>query len=207
MIKLKICGMRDDTNILEVAALCPEYMGFIFYTKSPRYVGEEFKIPDLPPSINRVGVFVNAPVPFMLQKAKDHQLTYVQLHGDETVEQCGALRTHNIGVIKVFSVGDGFDFGLTKPYEAVSDFFLFDTKGKYYGGNAVTFDWTMLDRYDQRVPFFLSGGIGPDNIEAIRGLKNMNIHAVDVNSGVEERPALKDIQKINTITHILNSIS
>jgi phosphoribosylanthranilate isomerase len=82
---------------------------------------------------------------------------------------------------------------------------LFDTKGKYYGGNAQAFDWTVLNRYDQQVPFFLSGGITPDNVANIAALKNMNLHALDVNSGVEITPALKSIDKLNTlITHVVN---
>jgi phosphoribosylanthranilate isomerase len=207
MIKLKICGMREERNILDVAALHPEYMGFIFYPGSPRYVGDDFRMPDLSPSINRVGVFVNAPVSLMLQKANDHQLTYIQMHGDEPVAQCKEIKRNNIGVIKVFSVGDEFDFDQVRPYEEVTDFFLFDTRGKYYGGNAVAFDWNLLERYNQQLPFFLSGGIGPGNAAGIRNLHHMNIHAIDVNSGAEERPALKDLNKIKAITHILNANS
>jgi phosphoribosylanthranilate isomerase len=207
MVKLKICGMKEEKNILEVAALHPEYMGFIFYLKSPRYVGDDFKMPELPSSINRVGVFVNASVSDMLQKADDHRLTFIQLHGHEPVEQCEELRRNNLRVIKVFSVDDEFDFDQTRTYEEVSDFFLFDTKGKYHGGNAIVFNWKILAQYNQQLPFFLSGGIGPDNVEAVKNLRGMNIHAVDVNSGAEARPALKDLKKISTITHILNSNS
>jgi phosphoribosylanthranilate isomerase len=205
MMKLKICGMRDEKNILEVAALHPQYMGFIFYPKSPRYVGDDFKMPALPSSISRVGVFVNAPTPLILEKVKGYGLKYVQLHGGESVEQCKTLQKEGIGVIKVFSVGDNFDFNQTRPYEEAADFFLFDTKGKYYGGNAATFNWNVLQQYNQKVPFFLSGGIGPDNAEAIKHLQGMNLYAVDINSGVEERPALKNTQKISSIIQILNS--
>ncbi|MBT1698291.1 phosphoribosylanthranilate isomerase [Fulvivirgaceae bacterium PWU4] len=206
-MKLKICGMRDEKNILAVAALHPQYMGFIFYPRSPRYVGDDFKVPALPSSISRVGVFVNDPVSLIMEKVDRYALKYVQLHGGETVAQCKALRQEGVGVIKVFSVDDDFDFNQTRPYEEVADFFLFDTKGKYYGGNATAFDWKVLEQYNQKVPFFLSGGIGPDNVEAIQALKGMNIHAIDINSGVEESPAMKDTQKIGTIIHVLNSIS
>ena len=89
----------------------------------------------------------------------------------------------------------------------MADFFLFDTRGKYYGGNASAFDWNVLEQYNQKVPFFLSGGIGPDNANAIQNLQDMNLHAIDINSGVEESPALKDPKKISTVIHILNSIS
>lgn len=206
-MKLKICGMRDEKNILEVAALHPQYMGFIFYARSPRYVGDNFKMPTLPQSVSRVGVFVNAPTSLILDNIRRHALRYAQLHGGETVEQCEALRQEGVGVIKVFSVGDDFDFNRTRPFEDVADFFLFDTKGKYYGGNAIAFDWTVLEQYNQKVPFFLSGGIGPENAKAIQDLKGMNIHAIDINSGVEESPALKNTQKIGAVINILKSIS
>jgi len=199
-VKLKVCGMRDAENVLGVAALQPDYMGFIFYQKSPRFVGEDFMIPkSFPTDIKKVGVFVNGTPEKMLAIARTLQLDYLQLHGNESVEVCAAVKQAGIGVIKVFSMDDDFDFALTKPYKSVVDFFLFDTKGKYYGGNAQAFDWTVLQRYDQQIPFFLSGGITPDNVTNIAALKNMNLHALDVNSGVEIQPALKSIEKLNTL--------
>jgi phosphoribosylanthranilate isomerase len=199
-VKLKVCGMRDAENLLGVAALQPDYMGFIFYQKSPRFVGENFQVPkSFPTTIKKVGVFVNETPEEMLAVARTLQLDYLQLHGNESVEVCVAIKQAGIGVIKVFSVDDDFDFATTKPYQSVVDFFLFDTKGKYYGGNAQAFDWSVLQRYDQQVPFFLSGGITPDNVTNIAALKNMNLHALDVNSGVEVQPALKSIEKINTL--------
>jgi phosphoribosylanthranilate isomerase len=199
-VKLKVCGMRDAENVLGVAALQPDYMGFIFYQKSPRFVGEDFLVPEaFPVDIKKVGVFVNETPEKMLALARTLQLDYLQLHGNESVEVCAVIKQAGIGVIKVFSVDDDFDFAVTKPYQSVVDFFLFDTKGKYYGGNAQAFDWSVLQRYDQQIPFFLSGGIAPDNVTNIAALKNMNLHALDVNSGVEVQPALKSIEKINTL--------
>ncbi|HEY9005857.1 MAG TPA: phosphoribosylanthranilate isomerase [Ohtaekwangia sp.] len=204
-IKLKVCGMRDEANIQAVAALQPNYMGFIFYDKSPRYIGEDFLIPDIfPRSIKRVGVFVNEAEEKMLDAVQRFKLDYLQLHGDESAELCQSLKNENIGVIKVFSVGDGFDFAVTKPYKPVVDFFLFDTKGKYYGGNAKVFDWSILKNYDQEVPFFLSGGISAKNAEAIQSLTGMNIHALDVNSGVEDAPAIKSIPKLQALIDACN---
>jgi phosphoribosylanthranilate isomerase len=205
-VKLKVCGMRDAENVLAVSALQPDYMGFIFYGKSPRFVGEDFQIPEsFPARIKRVGVFVNETPEKMLAIARTLQLDFLQLHGNESTEVCASVKQAGIGVIKVFSVDDDFDFAVTKPYQNIVDFFLFDTKGKYYGGNAQAFDWTVLNRYDQQVPFFLSGGITPDNVANIAALKNMNLHALDVNSGVEITPALKSIDKLNTlITHVVN---
>jgi phosphoribosylanthranilate isomerase len=206
-MKLKICGMRDANNIREVAALAPDLMGFIFYGKSPRFVGEEFSIPaELPPSVKRVGVFVNESVKEIVRIAKRLGLDFVQLHGSESVEHCRELRAHNVHVIKVFQVDDEFDFKVTEPFEAAVDFFLFDTKGKYYGGNAVPFNWSVLKKYQQRIPFFLSGGLSPDNVsEALHSLEGMNVYSLDVNSGVEVAPAQKDIGKIEQLKKILIS--
>lgn len=204
-MKLKICGMRDKNNIREVSAIGVDYMGFIFYPKSPRYVGDNFEMPVLPSSIKKVGVFVNAATDEMKRKSKDLGLDYLQLHGQETIEQCSELTQNDIRVIKVFSIDDHFDFELTKPYKGVAEFFLFDTKGKYYGGNAATFNWQILEAYDQEVPFFLSGGIGPDNIGEIDKLKDMNLHAIDANSGVEINPAMKDIPKVSFLKQYLTN--
>ncbi|MFZ6012291.1 MAG: phosphoribosylanthranilate isomerase [Bacteroidota bacterium] len=203
-IKLKICGMREAQNIAEVAEQQPDYMGFIFYEKSPRYVGQNFSPGQLPASIKRVGVFVNERSPEIVNQVRRHQLDYVQLHGSETSQQCEQLRADNIKIIKVFSIDDDMSFEVTKPYQGVVDFFLFDTKGQYYGGNARTFNWEVLTRYDQQTPFFLSGGLSASNIRGISVLKGMNIHALDVNSGVELSPARKDINKIIEIQNILN---
>lgn len=198
--------MRDKSNISDVAALNPDYMGFIFYAPSPRYVGEDFTV-EFSPTTKRVGVFVNETTEAMVKKVHALKLDYLQLHGQETVKQCEDLKTQGIKIIKVFSVDDEFDFSKTTPYKPVVDFFLFDTKGKYYGGNAVAFNWNILKQYDQQVPFFLSGGIAPANAEEIKKMGAMNMHAVDLNSGVELAPALKDVNKIIEIKKILNSIS
>jgi phosphoribosylanthranilate isomerase len=205
--RLKICGMRDAENIMQVAKLQPVYMGFIFYPKSPRYVGEDFQIPaNFPATIRKVGVFVNETTDQILKQVHRLGLAYVQLHGDEPVEQVRSLHEKGVKVIKVFSVGDDFDFAVTRPYREVVDYFLFDTKGKYYGGNAQVFDWTMLKQYDQEVPFFLSGGIGPDNVENMTTLSGMNLHALDVNSGVESKPGLKDLDKIEKLNRVIDLI-
>lgn len=199
--------MRDEPNIREVAALRPHYMGFIFFASSPRYVGDNFLVDNATDGIERVGVFVNEKTETIIDKAKKNKLTCIQLHGRETVLQCENIRTSGLRTIKVFSVDETFDFSTTEPYEEVADFFLFDTKGKYHGGNASAFNWEILHRYNQKVPFFLSGGLSPENIELIRSLKGMNLHALDVNSGVEIHPGLKSIDKIKHIMDIMNSIT
>jgi phosphoribosylanthranilate isomerase len=203
-MKLKVCGMRDAENILKVAALGVDYMGFICYEKSPRYVGEGFELPPgFPEEIRKVGVFVNADVEEMLSIGKRLKLDYFQLHGDESAQVCLRLKEEGFGVIKVFSIGDEFDFSMTEQYAAITDFFLFDTKGKYYGGNAQVFDWGQLNKYDQQVPFFLSGGLNPANVLKLSSLKGMNIHALDVNSGVEVSPGVKDVNKIKRLKGLI----
>lgn len=196
--------MRNANNILQVSALNPDYMGFIFYEASPRYVGADFKVPaKLLPSVKRVGVFVNHTLDFVIDTMKRHQLHYAQLHGDESVAFCEALKQQGVKIIKVFRVNEDFDFGSTNQYESVSDFFLFDTKGKLYGGNATPFDWGLLNQYNQAVPFFLSGGIQPENVKEIKILSSLNIHAIDVNSGVEDHPGFKNTNKISEIINQL----
>ncbi len=207
MVKLKICGMRDASNMLEVGKLLPDYMGFIFYPPSPRYVGEDFQIPvGLNNAIHRVGVFVNEQVDRMIELRARHNLSHVQLHGDESVAVCEQLKQEGVGVIKVFRVDEAFDFSVTRPYKKVVDFFLFDTKGKHYGGNAQVFDWSILDQYDQEIPFFLSGGLTVENIQHVQRLKLMNLHALDLNSGVEDSPGAKNVLLIKEVIKKLENI-
>jgi phosphoribosylanthranilate isomerase len=205
-LRLKICGMRDPENIRKVASMGPDYMGFIFYEGSSRYVGKDFILPEsITFGVTRVGVFVNSPVEEMIRTAQSYGLTHLQLHGDEPVESCQVLTDRGLKVIKAFSVDDSFDFKNTQPYGRAVDFFLFDTKGKNYGGNARAFDWTILDRYDQEKPFFLSGGLSFENVHETRRLMNMNIHALDVNSGVESAPGVKDVEKVKKIYDYVRS--
>jgi phosphoribosylanthranilate isomerase len=206
-ISLKICGMRDSKNILEVAALQPEYMGFIFYKKSPRYVGEDFSLPvGFPTSIKKVGVFVNEALDSIQQKAKSIPLDFIQLHGNESVENCKQLKQFGFSIIKAFAVDEQFDFEITKPCMEWVDYFLFDTKGKFYGGNAATFEWSILEKYNQQVPFFLSGGLNQENISGIKSLQQMNLHAIDINSGAELSPGFKNVDQIKKIKDSLSNL-
>ncbi|MEP6806732.1 MAG: phosphoribosylanthranilate isomerase [Flavobacterium sp.] len=191
-MKIKICGMKYPENIIEVGALLPDYMGFIFYEKSARYFNGT--IPELIKTIKKVGVFVNESVENIIEKINEHNLQAVQLHGEESVVFCEELKNkidNKIEIIKVFSVGDDFNFDLLKPFESVCDYFLFDTKGKLPGGNGTTFDWKILKNYKSDKPFFLSGGIGLEEIAAIKNLK-LPVYAIDVNSRFEIEPGLKN---------------
>lgn len=203
--KVKVCGMRDPKNILDVAATQPDFMGFIFYRHSKRFVGDDFEIPnDFPKNIQRVGVFVNEDADHMLELVRKHQLNFVQLHGDESAQVCMALKTKT-KVIKVFRVDDHFDFNQTKEFDGSADFFMFDTKTSDYGGSGKSFDWSALKKYNQSTPFFLSGGLSPDNVRQVLDLKVPRLFAIDINSGVERAPGLKNVHLINSIIDILNS--
>jgi phosphoribosylanthranilate isomerase len=206
-MKVKVCGMREPENILAVAALKPDYMGFIFYSPSPRYVGNDFTLPEgFPLSIAKVGVFVNASSGEMMHEVKRLSLDYLQLHGDESPEQVAELKHTGIRIIKVFSIDEQFDFTKLIPYEPHIDFFLFDTKGKYYGGNAMAFDWQILRHYQRDKPFFLSGGLSPENVGQINSLTTLNIHSLDINSGVEVSPGFKDTARIEMIQRQVNEL-
>jgi phosphoribosylanthranilate isomerase len=190
-MKLKICGMKYPDNILEISQLLPDYLGFIFWEKSSRFF--DGAIPELPKSIKKVGVFVDASLDEIILKIKKFNLDVIQLHGNESVAFCENLKRENVELIKVFSVNDDFDFDILKPYEAVCDYFLFDTKGKLPGGNGTIFNWEILEKYHSTKPFFLSGGIGIEEIEKIKKL-NLPIHAIDVNSKFEIEPGLKNLK-------------
>jgi phosphoribosylanthranilate isomerase len=201
-MKLKICGMKYPDNILEVGSLLPDYMGFIFWEKSARYF--DGVIPDLPKSIKKVGVFVNATQYEILEKIIKYDLQAVQLHGQESVNFCQDLKNEiddSIEIIKVFSVDDAFDFEVLKPFEVVCDYFLFDTKGKLPGGNGTTFDWKVLEKYPSSKPFFLSGGIGIEEMDAVNEIlkTNLPLYAIDVNSKFEIEPGLKNIELCRNI--------
>ncbi len=200
--------MRDSENIEQLLALKPDYMGFIFYEKSPRDaedVLDQELLRNFPEQTKKVGVFVNADLGLVKEKVKTFGLDYVQLHGDESVEYVAELFAVGIKVIKVFSVGDEFDFEGLDIYNPFVDFFLFDTKGKARGGNGEVFNWEILKDYNQEVPFFLSGGIDLENIDSLKALEDMNIHAIDVNSKLELTPGFKDIERVKKLTSLLRA--
>lgn len=196
-MKLKICGMKYPENILEVSELLPDYMGFIFWEKSSRYF--EGNMPDLPKSIKKVGVFVDATLEEISFKIKKYHLDLIQLHGNETLAFCKNLKNEGVEIIKVFSVNDDFNFDILKPYEGVCDYFLFDTKGKLPGGNGIAFNWEVLQKYNSTKPFFLSGGVGIDEIESVKQLlkTDLPIYAIDINSKFEVQPGLKNKRLLN----------
>lgn len=198
--------MKHPANIEEVAALHPDFMGFIFYPKSPRFVGDEFLLGEnVTRGVSRVGVFVNEKLAAIQRQTDKVGLSFIQLHGDEPQSFVKEVRQNHLRVIKAFRVDSEFDFASTKPFAEYVDYFLFDTKGKHYGGNAQRFNWTLLEKYDQQIPFFLSGGITAEDMPQLKKLNGMNLHAVDVNSGVEGAPGVKDINKIKELINKLNN--
>lgn len=202
-MKLKVCGMRERTNIEALIPLKPDFIGFIFYDKSPRYVGEglsEEIIRQIPPSIKKVGVFVNASPDYIMSMAKQYDLQYVQLHGNEMPDFCRILRQKGLNIIKAFSVDNDFNFAMLNNYKPFCDLFLFDTKGTQPGGNGVPFDWDILRKYDQEKPFFLSGGISVDNIDKVVELaQSVRIYGIDINSCFEVEPGVKDMEQIQNV--------
>ena len=206
-MKLKICGMKYPDNILEVGSLLPDYMGFIFWDKSARYF--DGTLPTLPQSIKKTGVFVNANVEEIIEKVTKYDLQAVQLHGHESIAFCQELKNtlaKSIEIIKVFSVDSEFDFNQLEPFETVCDYFLFDTKGKLPGGNGTTFDWKVLEQYPSQKPFFLSGGIGLDEIDLVKQIlkTDLPIYAIDVNSKFEIEAGLKDKEKLDRFKQKIN---
>jgi len=195
--------MKYANNIEQVTALQPDYLGFIFYEKSARHF--DAIIPQIPDSIKKVGVFVDETIAVVIEKINTHHLQAVQLHGDEPPEYCLKLKRYyediadeKLEIIKVFSIKNETNFEVLKPYDTVCDYFLFDTKGKLPGGNGFTFDWDVLNNYPSTKPFFLSGGIGLDEVEKLKEFQQSKAskycYAIDVNSKFEIEPGLKNIE-------------
>ena len=222
--------MKYQDNMEQVAALQPDYLGFIFYEKSTRNFDAE-SIPELPKIIKKTGVFVDADIDFVIDKIKKYNLQAVQLHGKESPDYCDALQNRHaelvsashkmdenlnliqidekLEIVKVFSIKDEFNFDILNPYEEVCDYFLFDTKGKLPGGNGYTFNWNILKNYPSTKPFFLSGGIGLEQIENIKEFQQSKAskycYAIDVNSKFEIEPGLKDISILKEFKNKLSN--
>lgn len=196
-IKLKVCGMKYPGNVRDVARLAPDYIGFIFYERSRRFVGDEFEMPKIPLTVKKIGVFVNAEAGNVLRKVKMHKLDLVQLHGLETADYCEKV-SKSVKIIKSFGIDEEFDFSVLKKYDEFCDYYLFDAKSKEFGGTGTQFDWKILKKYKGKKPFFISGGIGPEDVEKIKQLKSQipTLYGADVNSKFENEIALKDINKI-----------
>ncbi len=190
---IKVCGMRDPVNCEAISELDIDLMGFIFYQQSPRYTR---KVPPIPNKIKKTGVFVNASQKEVMNKRERFQLDFLQLHGDEAPDYCRQLQQEGYKLIKAFRIDKLFDFSLTEQYKDYVQYFLFDAKGKQYGGNGITFNWDLLTRYYGNTPFFLSGGIDPKALEALLEFHHPKLAGIDLNSGFETVPGLKHKERL-----------
>jgi len=202
--KLKICGMKVPANISEVKDLAPDYLGFIFYKGSKRYIADldSAEISMLSPNIKTTGVFVNQEFEEVKQAITDYQLKAVQLHGNESPPFCKAL-LGKAEVIKAFGIDADFDFDTLKDYEDAVDYFLFDTQTPEHGGSGKTFSWQLLERYKLNKPYFLSGGIGLESVALLQEITDSRLYAIDVNSRFETAPGLKNIEELSKFKKLL----
>lgn len=191
--------MTDMQQVEQLAAIGVDYAGFIFYEKSPRFAANKLAAADLKAfsAIQKVGVFVNESIEMILQTVDEYGLNAIQLHGDETADFCDGIK-EKVTVIKAFRVkGDENLSEILKPYEKAADYFLFDTKAQEYGGTGKKFDWSVLSKANITKPYFLSGGIGLDDVEQVKQFTlTNNVFALDVNSKFEIAPGIKDIESV-----------
>ena len=201
-MRIKVCGMTQVKQIRELEEMGIAFAGFIFYPKSPRYVGKfgisagELKKERI--TINKVGVFVNATEQEILQKVDEWRLHMVQLHGDESPKFCEHISNH-ITTIKAFRLGDGMNVEWKiYPYKDAVDMYLFDTVGVNYGGTGHQFDWRILDGVSINKPFFLGGGIGPGDASQVKQFAALHpeLFSIDINSKFEVSPGVKDLDKV-----------
>lgn len=191
--------MKYPENIAALSRLPIQMIGLIFYKKSTRYVKEvDIKIVELPKHIQLVAVFVDEVLKNILDTINQYGINIVQLHGVESPQLCKELKKQGITVIKAFSIEEEEDLMSCIFYENVCDYFLFDTKTFQYGGSGTKFDWQILSSYYGEIPFFLSGGIGNNDVETIKQLKNPQLYGIDLNSQFEIKPGLKDIDKLQS---------
>lgn len=205
-LKIKVCGMRDQENILQIADCNPDYLGFIFYPKSKRYVGEKIDVGSVPKQIQKAGVFVNEEIDELLKICHTNNLQVAQLHGNENPEYCKKVKEADLVVFKAFAIDQSFDFSVLNNYSGTVNYFLFDTKGDLPGGTGEKFEWKLLDNYKLDIPFFLSGGIKPEDVLKIKAIIHPQLYGVDINSGFETAPAMKDVSKVSQFIKSLRLI-
>lgn len=209
-MQVKVCGMTQMNQVVQLDAMGVAFIGFIFYPASKRYVLATNTLEDIAnlqlTQAKKVGVFVNEPLASILSTIKTAKLDIVQLHGDETVDYCKRVQ-EKVSTIKVFRVGDVFpNF---ENYVSVVDYFLFDTDSQWYGGTGQHFNWEIIKSASIPTPFFLSGGIGINDVQGIHvmaGTKaGKTMLGVDLNSQFEEQPGVKQIEKIKKFIQDVNS--
>jgi phosphoribosylanthranilate isomerase len=200
--------MCNPMNVTEIGDIKPDFMGFIYYKGSPRYVGSD---PDkslfynVPPGITKTGVFVDEKPDEILRLSDWSGLGMIQLHGNESPDYCSYLRSSGLKIIKVFSIAESFDVEFINMFSEVCDYFLFDTRTGKAGGSGIKFDWNKLKAYQLDKPFFLSGGIGPEDAGLIKTFENRGFFAVDVNSRFETAPGIKNVTLVKTFIEALKN--
>ncbi len=200
-MKMKVCGMREPDNIQAlVDEVRPDWMGLIFYPPSPRYVFGK-PIPLISRiEIKKVGVFVDEHISSIKKTAEEFGLSTIQMHGKETAEEVKTVKEEiGLEVFKVFSVSEKIDWTNLEAYLPYADYFLFDTFTKDHGGSGKRFNWELLRDYPFDKPFLLSGGISPSNTQDILKFGQLlpQLAGVDINSGFEISPGLKDVKKVS----------
>ncbi|ULQ53595.1 phosphoribosylanthranilate isomerase [Flavihumibacter fluvii] len=202
-MRVKVCGMTQLNQVDQLEKLGATFAGFIFYPRSPRYVLRYMTTTQLKKenNINKVGVFVNAGADEVLQMVDECRLHMVQLHGDETPKYCEKISDY-VSVVKAFRLSDNDSIEwMVKPYMDVCDMFLFDTMGVGYGGTGKKFDWNLLNNQKIGKPYFLSGGIEPNDETALKEFSKSDaakgLFAIDINSQFESSPGVKDLDKVS----------
>jgi len=203
-MKLKVCGLKYQDNIEAVSALSPDYMGFIFYGASPRFVDDlpVDALRNLPSTVIKTAVFVDESAETINSLVDKYGFDAIQLHGREDADFCDSFKG-KVTVIKAFGINEDFDFGQLNQYIDKVDYFLFDTKTKIHGGSGETFNWHILDNYNLDIPFFLSGGLSLENLEEVKNINHPQFYGVDLNSRFEIAPGQKDIIKLEKALDII----
>ena len=199
--------MKQAANIAAVAELQPDYLGFIFYQKSPRFISEVSAelIKYVPATIKTTGVFVDEDVQVVKQHIVKYNLKAVQLHGSEAADYCDELKSIGVEVIKAFGIDGDFKFERLSAYLNVVDYFLFDTQTAAHGGSGKVFDWGLLQNYKFQKPYFLSGGIYLKHVLTIKQINDPRLYAIDLNSKFELEPGLKDVEKLKELFKEINT--
>ena len=208
-IKIKVCGMKFPENIAALRNLDIDFIGFNFYERSLRYIGDMDHVitAKIPSNIKKVGVFVNSDIDTILELQNYYGLDYVQLHGDETPDFCNELFSQKILIIKAFQIDEKFNFNILNEFEKYCSYFLFDNKSNTYGGSGKKFSWDILKNTNSKKEYFLSGGIDISDTTVINSFKDkgINVFGVDINSKFEIEPGRKDIIKISDFINKLKT--
>lgn len=198
-MNIKVCGITQLKQLQQLDGLDIAFAGLIFHKDSPRYIGDKINRKELKTTdfdLKKVGVFVNASYDEIMEAVDDYGLDVVQLHGDESPDLCEDL-SEETEVIKSFSINDKTVIDeLIADFDEVCDYYLFDAAGDQYGGNGVQFDWKLITDSKIEKPFFLSGGIGLQDVDKVKQFKHPDYYGVDINSKFEKAPGIKDMAMI-----------